>query len=238
VNAVVQENASETWVDPQTGLSDLLNDRPPLRLDAVVNHPNTSSFPLTVIVVHQRSLSGVNDETVPAGGLVSNGERVRQKRYAQAVSLATLVNSRQTANPGERILVIGDFNDYEVNDGLVDVMGTVLGTPVPDDQTALVGDGVDLVDPDLTNLTVLVPAAERYSYVYDGNTQNLDHMLVNAALVTATDARRLEHARVNADFPAVAGNGTEGVRAADHEPLVAYFEVADFPVSLVTFTVE
>ena len=39
MNAVVQENAAELFVNPDTS-TELLNDRPTLRLAAVVNHPN------------------------------------------------------------------------------------------------------------------------------------------------------------------------------------------------------
>src|SRR5262249_50398836 len=54
VNAVVQENAGELFVNPDSS-TELLNDRPPLRLDATVHHPNGASFPITVIVNHLRS---------------------------------------------------------------------------------------------------------------------------------------------------------------------------------------
>ncbi len=57
---VVQEGKTTTWIDPSDGSAKLLNDRPPLRLRAVVNHPNGSSFALTAVVVHQRSLNGIS----------------------------------------------------------------------------------------------------------------------------------------------------------------------------------
>ena len=118
-------------------------------------------------------------------------------------------------------MVLGDFNAFEDNDGFVDVMGTLMGTPAPADQVAVAS--ADLVDPDFVRLA----DADDYSFVFDGNAQNLDHAIVNAPLVAATSARRLDHARVNADFHEV-DRGTLDARLADHDPLIAYLKVASF----------
>ena len=228
VNAVVQENAGELFVNPDSSTA-LLNDRPPLRLDAMVNHANGAGFPVTVIVNHLRSLNGVNSVAPGSNGWATEGDRVRAKRQKQAESLANLVQARQTADPAERIVLVGDFNAFEFNDGLVDSMNVIQGTPPPDNETAVPGDGVDLVNPDLDNLVDTPPPAERYSYVFDGQAQNLDHVLVNGALIAATVARRLEHPRINADFPAVDRNDPTTPRhLSDHDPVVGYFEVAGF----------
>ncbi len=67
--------------------------------------------------------------------------RVRAKRLAQAEFLANLIQARQAANPSERIVSVGDYNAFEVNDGYVDVIGSVKGTPTPADHVALAGAG-------------------------------------------------------------------------------------------------
>lgn len=229
VNSVTQFGLTTTITNPDAS-TELLNDRPPLVLDAVVNHPNGASFPLVVIVNHLRSLNGNSDPTAPGpNGWATVGDRVRNKRLQQAIFLANLVQARQTSNPAERIVLVGDFNAFEVNDGLVDSMNVIGGTPPPDNQTAVPGDGVDLVNPDFTNLLSTAPAADRYSFVFDGNAQNLDHALINTPTITATSARREEHARINADFPETARNNNSNVeRLADHDPVVVYLEVAAF----------
>lgn len=227
VNAVVQELAGTLFVNPDSSTA-MLNDRPPLRLDAVVNHSSGASFPVTVIVNHLRSLSGVDSTLAGPNGWPTEGERVRAKRLAQANDLSGLIQTRQTDNPSERIIVIGDLNAFDVNDGFVHSIATIAGAPVPDDQTVVPGDGVDLVNPDLTNLVGLVTAAQRYGVVLDGSASNLDHVLVNASAVSATVARRLEHARINADFPETARNLATVERLSDHDPLVSYFQVAAF----------
>jgi uncharacterized repeat protein (TIGR01451 family) len=236
VVSVTQEGAGSLFVNPDTS-TELLNDRPPLVLEAIVHHPNGASFPVTVIANHLRSLGSVNSEAAGSNGWPTSGARVRAKRQAQAEELANLVQARQIADPTENIIVLGDFNAFEVNDGLGDSMGVIDGTPAPDNETAVPGDGVDLVNPDLDNLFDSPPPAERYSYVFDGNAQNLDHILINAPLDTATVAHRAEHARINADFPETARNdGTTGVRLSDHDPMVAFFAVPAFSTADLSLT--
>jgi len=228
VVSVTQEGAGTLFVNADAS-TELLNDRPPLVLEAIVHHANGASFPLAAIVVHQRSLNGVNDPRPGSNGWATTGDRVRAKRLEQAEFLAGLIQSRQTSDPSERLVVIGDFNAFEVNDGLVDAMGVADGTPVPDNETAVPGDGVDLVTPDLDNLFDTPPAGERYSYLFDGSAQSLDHVLVDSDLVAATLARRIEHPRINADFPETARNNPANViRLSDHDPAVAYFDVLAF----------
>jgi predicted extracellular nuclease len=235
VNAVVQENKDELFTNPDS-TTELLNDRPPLRLDGVVNHQNGSSFPITVIVNHLRSLIGIDDNSPGTSGWPTVGHRVRAKRRAQAESLANLIQARQTADPTERIAVVGDMNAFEFNDGMVDSIGTILGTPTPLEEVVLASP--DLVNPDLENL-LPVAADERYSFAFDGNAQTLDHVLVNQALQTATTARRTEHPRIGVDFPEIARNDpATAVRLSDHDPLVAYFTVDEFPVELMGFEIE
>jgi hypothetical protein len=239
---VVQEGAGVTWTDPADNVVKPLNDRPTLRLSAVVRHPNGSRYPvaadgpLQVLVNHLRSLNGVGDPGTV--GSTTTGERVRLKRKLQAEWLAGFIQGRQTASPNERLIALGDFNAFEVNDGFVDSMGTIRGVPVPDDQTVVPGDGADLVTPDLTLL--LDTPSQRYSFVFDGNAQSLDHVLVNAPLLNDPNVgARVEHARTDADFPEVARNDTtNAVRLSDHDALVAFFSVATFPVELQTFSVE
>lgn len=218
VLSVVQQGADTMWTEPG-GDTSLLNDRPPLQLDAVVHFADGRAFPVTAIVVHSRSLSGAEAAT-------TNGERIRAKRQRQAEYLATLVQELQAADPDRAITVTGDFNAFEFNDGYVDALGTITGMPSADEATVVPGDGVDLVDPDLLNLYLLEPADQRYSFVFDGSAQSLDHVLVNQALGAAVADIGLDHARINADFPLVARNdGTSPSRLSDHDPVMAYFRL-------------
>ncbi|HET8644983.1 MAG TPA: Ig-like domain repeat protein, partial [Vicinamibacteria bacterium] len=209
VGSVTQFGKTATYIDPTTGQPALLNDRPPLVLVASVG-----GRAVTVIVNHLRSLSGIDD---PA-----DGHRVRTKRRAQAEYLANLIQARQVADPGERLVVIGDLNAFSFNDGYVDVVGTIKGQPTPADQVVLAS--ADLVNPNLVNLEDGVPAGQRYSFVFDGNAQTLDHALVSQNMVGLVAA--FHRGRGNADSPDTLRNDpTRPERLADHDPLVVYFEL-------------
>ena len=218
VTDVTQEGLTTTFVDPTDGSVDLLNDRPPLIVRASVLGPPGASQPVTVIVNHLRSLSGVDGD---------DGGRIRAKRAAQAEYLANLIQARQTANPGERIVSVGDYNAFPFNDGYVDVIGTIKGTPTPADQVTVASP--DLVNPDLTNLIDRLPAAERYSFSFDGNAQVLDQILVNDAMLSRFS--RIHYARNDADFPeSLRNDASRPERISDHDMPIAYFAFFNTPV--------
>lgn len=210
INAVVQEGATATYLNPTTNTQELLNDRPPLVLQATINSGTGGTAAVTVIANHLRSFLGSVDPV--------DGPRVRAKRLAQAEFLANLVQARQTANANERIVVVGDFNAYEFNDGYVDSIGSIIGNPTPANQVLLPGN--DLVNP---NLVRMVDASADYSYSFDGFIQNIDHVFVSAGLVNNSSARSLTHVRLNADYPeTVRSVYTAGAntRLSDHDALV------------------
>jgi predicted extracellular nuclease len=229
-------------VNVSTPTPERLNDRPPLVLRARVNRANGGFEPVTVVVNHLRSLIDINSGdppgTVCPGTPFPNlGERVRSKRQQQAAYVANLVQQRQLADPGERIVLVGDFNAFQFNDGFADLLGTIIGQPTPDAQTVVAGDGADLVQPDLVNLTSSTFASEAYSYSFDGNAQSIDHVVVNAAVVSRSAAVRLDHARINADFGEDnRGDGLVPLRLSDHDPVLAFiapdaFNVADLTLA-------
>jgi len=223
VNAVVQEGKEALIVNPN-GSTSILNDRPPLRLSATVSAANGAQYDLTVIANHLRSLSDVNSASPGSNGWPTTGDRVRDKRARQAVFLADLVQARQSANPDERILLLGDFNAYEFSDGLADVMGIITGQQVPANEVRTWLDSP--VFPPLLNMTNTSPANDRYSFVFDGSAQTLDHIVVNQALLSSATSVRTEHARLNADF-GEDNFGDPGVpmRVSDHDPVLAYLAV-------------
>ena len=209
---VTQVGKDATYLDPNTNEATMLNDRPPLVLRALVTPPAGAAFPVTVIVNHLRSLSGVDD--------LADG-RVRAKRAAQAEYLANLIQEHQGA--GERVISVGDYNATQFNDGYVDVIGTILGTPAPADEVVL-PTTAGLVDPTLTDLLGFAPAEQRYSYVYGGNAQEIDHVLVTSNILSRVNG--LYYARDNADFPeSYRSDANRPERYSDHDPVVAYVQL-------------
>jgi uncharacterized protein len=224
---VVQYGKDTVLTNPDNSTS-LLNDRPPLMLRAIVHHANGAAYPVTVIVNHLRSLNGIDDTAAGSSGWPTGGERVRTKRAQQAVFLADLVEARQQANPSERIVLLGDFNAFEFNDGYADVMGIVRGDEVPADEVFTYLPS-PITTPMVDGSELIADPAERYSYVFEGNAQTLDHVIVNEALLMDAAGLEVDHARINADF-GVHHYGEVGnaIRVSDHDPVRLRITVAGF----------
>jgi predicted extracellular nuclease len=135
--------------------------------------------------------------TVGAGAFFVDAVQSREaERAAQAAALHEYVAGFLSGDPGARIVVLGDLNTFEFTDELARIL------PGPD--------GI------LTNLLSRERPSERYTYIYNGNSQVLDHIFVTAALRRAA---QVDIVHVNVDFP-----DSDGVEASDHEPVLAAIE--------------
>jgi predicted extracellular nuclease len=190
-----------------------LNDRPWLVLNAGIKRANAKDYPVTVIVNHMKALSGINSTTSTS---------TRQKKELQAEDIAKYIQTLQAA--GQHVISGGDFNAFEFSDGYTDTFATYTNVNVQP-STKVVQPGVaGLVTPPLTDLTLTLPANQRWSYVEDGNAQVLDHIVVTSDLIAA--GAHLAYAHVNADFPATAYNdATTAARSSDHDIAVGYFTI-------------
>lgn len=217
VLSVTQYGKNEVFINPNNGLPELLNDRPPLVLNGTFNKPGcNTAYPFTVIVNHLRSLNDIDDPV--------DGNRVRQKRKAQAEYLANLIQGFQTSDPNAKIISVGDYNAFQFSDGYVDVIGAIKGAPTPAADVVLAT--ADLVNPNLTDLVDSHTPDQRYSYVFEGSAQVLDHILVNEKALALKS--RFAIARLDADFPEIYRNdANRPERISDHDAPVAYFLFTD-----------
>ena len=212
---VTQLSKDEKFKNPD-GKDENLHDRPPLMLQATIDAAKTGKpFAFTVVVNHFKSFLGIDD---PKDG----GARVRLKRQMQAEFMARVVNERQKLNANERIVLLGDFNAFQFNDGIGDIIGVIKGTPAPKDQVLMASE--DLVNIDLIDLVDIIKADQRYSYSFDGNAQVLDHMIITQAMRKHLAA--FGFARLNADFPEIYRNDVTRVeRFSDHDAAIGYFNL-------------
>ncbi|MFZ5786089.1 MAG: hypothetical protein ACOY3Y_06575, partial [Acidobacteriota bacterium] len=183
-------------------------DRPPLVLRGA-RLGGAVPFPFVAIAVHLRSLLDIDG---------SNGEWVRAKRDAGARWLAAYVQELQTADPAARIAIGGDFNAFEFTDGYVDVLGQITGTPDPLGALLPVQ---TITSPPLADQVLSVPPADRYSYVYGGSAQTLDHILTSSALAPFVRGAAFGRANADASVP-LASDASTPLRATDHDGLVVY----------------
>jgi len=214
----VKQLAKDAKLDVAGATDQNLFDRPPLMLRAeVIDAKSAKPLAFTVIVNHIKSYNGIDDE--------KDGDRVRQKRRLEAEWLANFVQERQKADPTERMMLCGDFNAFQFNDGYNDLIGILKGksdpTVLAPSKTALTTGLVALID-------YLPDAQKRYSYTFDGSAQALDHILVNKP--TRDRLLKFGYARVDADFPLVwANDATRPERISDHDAPVVFLNLDEPP---------
>ena len=131
-----------------------------------------------------------------------------EERRAQAAAVKDFVDSTLINNPN--VVVLGDLNEFEF------VSPVELLTESNSRINSLVDPGE--LPPALVNLTNTLPENERYTFIFQGNSQSLDHILVSENL--AEDAE-FDIVHVNAEF------AENPERASDHEPLLASLYFGD-----------
>lgn len=188
----------------------LLHDRPPLLLSADVML-DQGIMPVEVLNVHMRSRGGIDDP--------GDGDRVRNKRLEQAQSVAQMVMDIETANPGNAVYVIGDFNAFQFTDGYVDVMGQITGTAV-DADNMLWQPPIYAASP-LSLATQTLPANEQYSYIFRGNAQALDHAVMNDRGLMFFSQMRYVRGQADAALQ-YEDDGGSALRSSDHDGFVLY----------------
>lgn len=197
-----------------------MNDRPPLVLHAGIKQDSNSAddYKVTVIVNHLKALTDI-----------ATSANTPLKRRAQAEYLAALIKGYQ--DNGERVISVGDYNSFEFNDGYVDAMGLVEGTPTAASLLTYPQDSsYTPPSPALTDLVTTVSAAQRYSYVFGGSAQSLDHIVVTNDLLNGA---HISPIRANADFPLIYTNdGTRPESFSDHDGWVAYFSLPGVAATL------
>ena len=226
VDSITQVDPDAMFFNPVSMEDNILHDRPPLLLEGALRCADDDSdsdsdsdsdfLPISVMAVHNRSLGSIDDPV--------QGVRVRLKRFLQAESIAEKVLDLQAADPDVQLIVTGDFNAFEFTDGFVDAVGILTGAFDPSDN--LVCDEnptlcADLETSDLADEVLGLPEEERYSFIFGGNAQVLDHALTSAALEPFL--RGTEFGRGNADAASdLINDVTTPLRASDHDGLAVY----------------
>jgi hypothetical protein len=133
------------------------------------------------------------------------------KRLAQAVALRRAVDRILSRDPAARVAVLGDFNDVLASEGLRILCGDARACLSP-----------SLAAQELLPCELSVPPALRFTQLYRGRPEMLDHLLISRALVPHfVEARVLnEFLRESEDGPGMALPLDPG---SDHAPLVATF---------------
>lgn len=130
---------------------------------------------------------------------MSGGEEATEpRRNAQAAWNVTLLQEIQAQDPQAMVAVLGDLNSY-------------LGSkPI---QT--------LRDSGLQHVFDTLPEDARYTYIFQGESQVLDHILITPALLEWLV--RVEVLHINADYPLPLPDDASPTHKSDHDPVVVVF---------------
>ncbi|SED68736.1 endonuclease/exonuclease/phosphatase family protein [Streptomyces sp. KS_5] len=113
------------------------------------------------------------------------------QRHAQATAIHSFVKDVLDTQKNADVIALGDINDFEFSDTV----------------KILEGDG------ELWSAIKSLPKSERYSYVYQGNAQTLDQILVSPSIRRGCDFE-YDSVHVNAEF---------NDQISDHDPQVLRF---------------
>ena len=118
------------------------------------------------------------------------------QRHQQAAIVNDFVDDILAADPNANVIVLGDINDFEFSVTVDILSGGVL-----------------------TSLMETLPKAERYSYVFEGNSQVLDQILVSGNLLNNFSVE-YDPVHVNSEF---------ADQASDHDPQVVRLDLRGRP---------
>ncbi|MCM3315314.1 endonuclease [Rummeliibacillus stabekisii] len=147
---------------------------------------------VVVIANHWNSKSG----DTPLFGSSQPPKLVSEvQRHKIATIVRDFTEKIKSDNPDANIVSVGDYNDFQFTDSLKILEGKYM-----------------------SNMINKVEKSDRYTYVYQGNSQVLDHILVSNNLANSANTDILH---INSDFTDMAG------RASDHDPVMVQLDLAD-----------
>ena len=207
--AITSGNYNDQQTDPD---NPFFASRPPLSAGFVFNGQT-----VTVLSNHFTSKGGSGALYGAVQPPFDGGE---VQRAAQAQAVNTYVDGLLAADPNARVVVAGDLNDFGFEQPLSVLKGsaTLTGYDVPGTDpiraTATYTPGGAQV---LTDLQDTLPADQRFDYLFEGNAETLDHMLVSASLAAGA---AFQPVHINSEF---------ADQTSDHDPLVGRFSVPGAP---------
>jgi hypothetical protein len=192
-DALTAVEVLEVGGEPQLSLN-------PGRIDPTNDAFNDSRKPLAVQFDYQgEPLFLINNHfnskggDTPLFGEVQPPELVSEvQRILQASVVHDLVAKILAIDPQARVMVLGDLNDFQFSEPLNILEGEIL---------------INLIDS--------LPIEERYTYVYDGNSQVLDHILISENI--EDDFIALDILHINSIFD-------DAQQFSDHDILIATFD--------------
>ncbi len=127
------------------------------------------------------------------------------KRVQQAQIVNQFTDSILQLDPNAKIIVLGDLNDFPFSITLETLVGGVFN-----------------------NLVAELPAEEQYTYLFEGNSQAIDHILVSPG-ISAYSSPIVDIVHMNAEF-------LDSQRPTDHDPVIARINLSGELKTYLPFT--
>lgn len=118
-----------------------------------------------------------------------------EQRIKQAQVVHDFVEEILAVDPDSKVIVLGDLNDFQFSPPLDVIAGDIM-----------------------LNLIDILPKEDQYTYIYEGNSQALDHFLISSGLEENLESFDIVH--LNCEF-------RYDKRLSDHDVLVALFEFSE-----------
>jgi len=144
----------------------------------------------TIFLINNHLISKGDDDRI-FGSIQPPRRGSEAQRICQAEILRGFARSLLTIDPQANVILLGDMNEHEFR------------APVR------------VLEQELVALMLRVPASQRYTYNFEGNSQVLDHIFASKPLVERSRPE-IDVVHVNADFPARGA-------ASDHDPVISRF---------------
>ena len=138
--------------------------------------------------------------------LGGNGPEAR--RQAQGQTVGEWVDARRAANPNVPIMVLGDLN-ATYDDGAFKKLALR-----PDGSTRL------------QDVPMSIPADDRYTFIYRGRKDMLDHMMVTPEWSNALIKAQIPHFNTASGAMNSVSNPKVAAGVSDHDPTVADFDLS------------
>jgi len=148
----------------------------------------------TLFIVANHLVAKLGDQPL-YGRFQPPAQASQAQRIAQANVVGGFVSRLFASDPAAKVIVLGDLNDFSTSPPLLALKAT-----------------------GLTDMIETLPANERYTYVFEGNSQVLDHIMASTSLAARGT---FDVVHVNAEF---------SDQASDHEPAVTRFDFGTAPV--------
>ncbi len=163
-------------------------------------------------------LAGADDAHYAAFTLINNhfkskvgGDFWEPRRRAQGAFIGGLVDALRGAEPNVPVLVTGDLNATWAD-------GAYQALQRRSDGSARLHDAL-----------AALPESDRYTYVYRGTKNLLDHLLVTPDAADAIDGVRILHLNTRKDSATKRFNSRTTHGTSDHDPIVARLRLDPAP---------